>query len=110
MFGKASAHVSEELKQGWRSLKILCIFGSMGLYVTTKGILFMSCRSLLSLSASSLEVDVVFLWHLLCILSCIPVVGGSLYIYRVGAKVEIPSLTVNPPVNGDTQCVLHQDW
>ena len=29
---------------------------------------------------------------------------------RVRAKVEIPSLTVNPPVNGDTQCVLHQDW
>ena len=32
----------------------------MGLYVTTKGILFMSCGSLLSLSALSLEVDVVF--------------------------------------------------
>ena len=29
---------------------------------------------------------------------------------RVRAKVEIPSLTVNPPVLGDTQCVLHQDW
>ena len=33
MFGKASAHLSEELRQGWRSLKILCRFGSMGLYV-----------------------------------------------------------------------------
>ena len=30
--------------------------------------------------------------------------------YRVRARVEIPSLTINPPVNGDTQCVLHQDW
>ena len=58
MFGKASAHLSEELRQGWRSLKILCRFGSIGLYVTTKGILFISCGSLLSLSASSLEVDV----------------------------------------------------
>ena len=26
------------------------------------------------------------------------------------AKVEILRITVNPPVNGDTQCVLHQDW
>ena len=26
------------------------------------------------------------------------------------AKVEIPRITVNTPVNGDTQCVLHQDW
>ena len=60
VFGKASAHLSEELRQGWRSLKILCIFGSIGLYVTTKGILFISCGSLLSLSASSLEVDVAF--------------------------------------------------
>ena len=58
VFGKASAHLSEEPRQGWRSLKILCRFGSMGLYVTTKDILFMSCGSLLSLSASSLEVDV----------------------------------------------------
>ena len=62
MFGKASAHLSEELRQGWRSLKILCRFGSMGLYVTTKGILFMSCGSLLSLSASSLEVNVAFFY------------------------------------------------
>ena len=60
VFGKASAHLSEELSQGGRSLKILRRFGSMGLYVTTKGILFMSCGSLLSLSASSLEVDVAF--------------------------------------------------
>ena len=29
---------------------------------------------------------------------------------RDRAKVEIPSLTINPPVNGDTHCVLHQDW
>ena len=54
----------------------------MGLYVTTKGILFMSCGSLLSLSASSLEVDVDFLWHLLCILSCIPIVGGGFAFLR----------------------------
>ena len=73
VFGKVSAHLSEELRQGWRSLKILCRFGSMGLYVTTKGILFMSCGSLLSLSASSLKVDAAFLWHLLCI----PIVGGG---------------------------------
>ena len=49
VFGKASAHLSEELRQGWRSLKILCKFGSMGLYATTKGILFMSGGSLFSL-------------------------------------------------------------
>ena len=60
VFGKASAHLSEELKQGWRSLKYFCRLGSMGLYVTMKGILFVSCGSLFSLSASSLEVDVVF--------------------------------------------------
>ena len=82
MFGKASAHLSEELRQGWRSLKILCRFGSMGSYVTTKGILFTSCGSLLSLSASSLEVDVAFLLHLLCILSCIPIVGNGFTFLR----------------------------
>ena len=75
VFGKASAHLLEELRQGWRSLKILCKFGSMGLCVTTKGILFMSGGSLFSLSASSLEVDVASLWHLLCILFCIPFAG-----------------------------------
>ena len=70
VFGKASAHLLEEPRQGWRSLKILCRLGSMGLYATTKSILFMSCRSLFSLSASSLEIDV-------CILSCIPTLGDE---------------------------------
>ena len=60
VFGKASSHRSEELRQGWRSLKILCRFGNMGLYVTTKGVLVMSCGSLFSLSASPLEIDVAF--------------------------------------------------
>ena len=83
MFGKASAHLSEELRQGWRSLKILYRFGSMGLYV-----LFMSCGSLLSLSASFLEVDVAFLWHLLCMLSCIPVVGGGFAFLRCAFERE----------------------
>ena len=82
MFDKALAHLSEELRQGWRSLKILCRFGSMGLHVTMKGMLFMSCGILLSLKASSLEVDVVFLWHLLCILFCIPIVRGSFAFLR----------------------------
>ena len=37
--------------------------------------------------------------------------GHSPYIYRGRdrAKVEILRIAVNPPVNGETQCVLHQD-
>ena len=45
---------------------------------------------------------------------CHTVIKFQLYIYiyieRDRAKVEILRITVNPPVNGDTQCVLHQDW
>ena len=48
----------------------------------------MSCRSLLSLSASSLEVDVAFLWHLLCIFPCIPVAGGGFAFLRCAFERE----------------------
>ena len=30
--------------------------------------------------------------------------------YRDRTKVEILRIAVNPPVNGETQYVLHQDW
>ena len=52
--------------QGWRSLKILCRFNSMGLYVTPKGILFMGC-----------EVDVAFFMTSFMHPLLYPIIGGA---------------------------------